>query len=601
MKLTEEYNQKIDPLLRQALQQAREDKNLRVIMVLGSAAGESNGHREEQDLDPSQFASIKEYRQALVDRQKERIIQEVGETQSRLRELPLSVCGGTHSHSIVVEGPASAILRSLGLPGVLHASLDQPMALIEPPLLQDEDPLIDDLDLVALMQDRMTAQLQPGGGAFTSARSFRSIISQLDNLEARLSELRSALHEMQTSFSGPLYQGAASIAKNNALKITFYPPKNQANLEYNNNGQTYTVRIRRQLYWLLRHVVLSTLNYIDLETDSFSRKHFHWSWAFYLFDLPEVTPESGLRVRAGFVRQVHQLNVLIAKLVSGNARNREAYTLRAEAFGPHANGFYSTCLGTPQLPMGETNIEQVDILIGDNAMKDTAWRNSEIQRCLRAITNIRKIFLEQPIISSDDAKDQAFAANQTIKQIQQMYDRLQVAVAADSWIADIFELVNQVQRLDSHEAIDKDQNVAIAPSVLELAKALNQAVIAPLVKQVNLSPSEWREYGYEALYRAAKAAQPRWGTRKQVQEYFYFALLIYLATAQEANEEIVNRAILAFGKQIFGEQMKESYRASIYAWMLAPATERASVLRSADLVRSLKKDWNLHRSLYSEG
>src|SRR5579884_296913 len=412
-----------------------------------------------------------------------------------------------------------------------------------------------------------------------------------------IERLTGDLAKNQKAYSFP----DSNIPRDPALKIIFLPHISQASLEYNDSGQTYTHRVQGQLYWLLRHVVLCTLNYIDTDTDALSRKCFHWSWAFYLFDLPEVKPERLQRVQAGFVRQVHYLNALIAKLVSGNSHNRDVYILQAETYGAGAQGLYSIWLGTPQLPMGETNIEQVDIFVGDNATKDPVWRNQESQRCLRAIANIRQLFLQQNVNDSV----QINAANQTVIQIQQMQDRLQIADIVDPWISEIVELVKQVQRLDSHEVIDevidKDQNVAIAPPIIELADSLSQAVITPLVKQVNLSPSEWRKYGFEALFQAAKIAQPRWGTRKQVQEYFYFALLIFLALAKEANEEIVNRAVLAFGKQMFGEQMKESYSASIYAWMLDLATERASVLRSMDIVRSLKKDWSHHRSLYSEG
>lgn len=66
MKLQEQHVDKIDFPLRDALQQAKGDETLRVIMLLGPVGGYAKTDSESQTLDPAQFASRRDYRQALI-------------------------------------------------------------------------------------------------------------------------------------------------------------------------------------------------------------------------------------------------------------------------------------------------------------------------------------------------------------------------------------------------------------------------------------------------------------------------------------------------------------------------------------------------------
>jgi hypothetical protein len=86
----------------------------------------------EKKLSPAQFRSRSAYRGAMIDRRQRRLNDEVGDTLRALRTLSLFPQGGAISRTVVVEGPARQILVSLELPGIRHASLDQPIELIRP-------------------------------------------------------------------------------------------------------------------------------------------------------------------------------------------------------------------------------------------------------------------------------------------------------------------------------------------------------------------------------------------------------------------------------------------------------------------------------------
>jgi hypothetical protein len=120
---------KIDPLLREKLQSARGNETIRVIMILGNDAEHSSSRYRMPS--PSQFSSRTAWRNALIERRRGQLADDIGSTLQRLRQLSLRPQGGTLGHTVVVEGPIRSIAKSLELPGVRHASLDRPIELAE--------------------------------------------------------------------------------------------------------------------------------------------------------------------------------------------------------------------------------------------------------------------------------------------------------------------------------------------------------------------------------------------------------------------------------------------------------------------------------------
>lgn len=130
MNLKEDQITKIDPLLEEFLMNAKGDEKIRVIMTLGDE-NQLKSNQTLPILNPSDFSSSVDYRQALIERRKNQISQVIGETIQELQDLSLKPVGGTMSRVIVVEGSATDILRSLELSGVNHVSLDQLIGLPE--------------------------------------------------------------------------------------------------------------------------------------------------------------------------------------------------------------------------------------------------------------------------------------------------------------------------------------------------------------------------------------------------------------------------------------------------------------------------------------
>ena len=133
MILEKVHMDKTDPLLQDALRQAGEDEILRAVMLLGPADGGDNEEKGwvGQEPDPSQFPSRKAYRQALIEQRQSQLAGDIGQTVEALQELSLAPRGGKISRVVVVEGQTHQILTALDLPGVQHASLDQPIELTE--------------------------------------------------------------------------------------------------------------------------------------------------------------------------------------------------------------------------------------------------------------------------------------------------------------------------------------------------------------------------------------------------------------------------------------------------------------------------------------
>ena len=124
MKLKPEHIDKIDPLLEQALKQARGNEKLVVVMSL-----ELKKPLVSSPFHPKEFPSYEEYRKALIDYRKREFAEGLEETFQKLRNLSLKTTGGTLSNVLGVQGTAKQILQALELPGVRHATIDRMIGL----------------------------------------------------------------------------------------------------------------------------------------------------------------------------------------------------------------------------------------------------------------------------------------------------------------------------------------------------------------------------------------------------------------------------------------------------------------------------------------
>jgi large subunit ribosomal protein L9 len=127
MILSEVQMSKSDPLLREALESAKGDEELRVVALLGSETKTTT--KSANDFDPTQFSSRTAYRAALLEQRQRELNDEQKETLESLQHLDLHTKGGKASKTVVLAGNASQILASLELPGISHASLDRPIEL----------------------------------------------------------------------------------------------------------------------------------------------------------------------------------------------------------------------------------------------------------------------------------------------------------------------------------------------------------------------------------------------------------------------------------------------------------------------------------------
>ncbi|GBF82827.1 NACHT domain-containing protein [Aphanothece sacrum] len=156
MHLTPEQEAKIDPLLLTILPDAEGDEILQVVMVLGEDEANTS---TTKTLQPSQFSSRIEYRQALIEQRKQQLeTGTVGQTVEALNNLSLTINGGKTSRFLVVEGTAKEIIKSLSLPGVKSATLDQIIRIepipIDPPKVEYLTNLI--LDIFPINKDKVS-------------------------------------------------------------------------------------------------------------------------------------------------------------------------------------------------------------------------------------------------------------------------------------------------------------------------------------------------------------------------------------------------------------------------------------------------------------
>ena len=124
MKLKPEHIDKVDPLLEQALKQARGDEEIVVVMSL-----ELQRPLASSPFHPKEFPSYEDYRKALIDYRQQEFAEGLEETLQELRNLDLRTTGGNVSKVWGVQGTAKQILQALELPGVRHATIDQMIGL----------------------------------------------------------------------------------------------------------------------------------------------------------------------------------------------------------------------------------------------------------------------------------------------------------------------------------------------------------------------------------------------------------------------------------------------------------------------------------------
>jgi len=134
MKLNKRHIDKIDVLLEDALLNARGDELLKVVIVLDSqrANRETLSQQLSQQPKPSEFPNRTAWRKALIAQQQTQLAKAIGDQIEGLKDLSLTTHGGITTNIVVVEGAARQILRALELPGVSHASLNQPLVILFP-------------------------------------------------------------------------------------------------------------------------------------------------------------------------------------------------------------------------------------------------------------------------------------------------------------------------------------------------------------------------------------------------------------------------------------------------------------------------------------
>ena len=110
---------------------AEANQVLKAVLLRPTTTGRT--HPEPiRPIDPANFPNRQEYRKALLEDLQKKTAFENEETLRQLHGLDLNPHGGTINHAVVVEGPASRLLGALDLPGVGHATLDQPIAESQP-------------------------------------------------------------------------------------------------------------------------------------------------------------------------------------------------------------------------------------------------------------------------------------------------------------------------------------------------------------------------------------------------------------------------------------------------------------------------------------
>jgi hypothetical protein len=124
MELSKTQRAKANPALQEQLRRSNASEVIRAIMRLDDDASRSSS----ESLHPSQFLSRVDYRRALIN-QKKAGFSDRTDTLEKLERLSLQPKGGKLLNTVVVEGKARDILRSLLLPEVASAFLDEEIRL----------------------------------------------------------------------------------------------------------------------------------------------------------------------------------------------------------------------------------------------------------------------------------------------------------------------------------------------------------------------------------------------------------------------------------------------------------------------------------------
>lgn len=131
MKLADPVIEKADDALRETLEKAGGKDRVRAILHLDTepSAAPAKGPPAPR---PESFDSREGYRRAITQHRSKELDQHQGPTIQKLKDLSLSVHGGTLGRTVVVEGNAENLADGLALPGVCEAHLDQEIELIAP-------------------------------------------------------------------------------------------------------------------------------------------------------------------------------------------------------------------------------------------------------------------------------------------------------------------------------------------------------------------------------------------------------------------------------------------------------------------------------------
>ena len=115
------HSSKIDSALKAALESASGDEPLRAVMILGDEGPELFDIQAPKEAQTREAIRIQ-----MINSRKIQICERLSEIKKELEHLTLSIRGGILGTTVVAEGTAQAILSSLDLTGVKHASLDGP-------------------------------------------------------------------------------------------------------------------------------------------------------------------------------------------------------------------------------------------------------------------------------------------------------------------------------------------------------------------------------------------------------------------------------------------------------------------------------------------
>ena len=121
MDLEAGQRRKLDKPLKQVLQTAGEEEQIRVLLQLDDGQKAST----TPALQPKDFASRAEFRRAANEQRRQQLETATADTRKALDRLGVRVRGGKLGRTVVVDGTAGQIAKTVALPGVKKAMLDR--------------------------------------------------------------------------------------------------------------------------------------------------------------------------------------------------------------------------------------------------------------------------------------------------------------------------------------------------------------------------------------------------------------------------------------------------------------------------------------------